>query len=292
MERREAEKYLQGVPSYLTHTVRAIIAHFREITTERRLKKFSSNSRLHVIHQDVHKLCIGNLERLLEMPYVKDVMIWNMKNSDVHDVIRDSPSQNGSTPCESLRPIVVECVCYAGSDGEKEHGDPIRVERMFRDDFKKQLNTNASVTASMEEQLPLTFDGLITKTPVLSEVIRKVMSLIFIEFSESVPYVTQCDTVSYKAFSVSSEKLHCYTIINPPSLSARKILYINTTFTMHIKTIQFSTRLQTQTRNVESSVLSIVFTEPCGPKDRDNTKLGGYYKANTGVKITPKPYDR
>lgn len=282
----EREKYLQGIPGYLIPSVRAIVTIFKEVTTERRLKKFSNSSHVYVAHQDIHKLTLSTLERLLELRCVKDVNVWNMKNSDMHGLLQGVEKDKGDTvvPCDALRPIVVECECYGAPNDDKEHGDPIKVGRMFREDFKKQMNVNAQVIARMSDQLPFSIDGVVTQTPALLDAIKKVMSLLFIEFSESIPHVKKCEDINYKAFTASGEKLHCFTITNPPRLSARKLLYINTTFVMHIRTIQFSTRMQPQTRNVDAVVLSVVFGEP--HKGDGKGIISGYYKANTGVKIS------
>ena len=284
------EKYLHGTPAHLHDSLRTITTILSNITTvQKRVKRFFVGAYIHIVRQEISKFSTEVLEQLLVLKWVKDLSIWNMKSSESHEDFTFFSNQSRSSrpaiqpgdtdvPCESLKPIVVECITYAETNRKDKHEDPAVVAKMFRDDYTKKLEVNASTITALTKLLPVVFGNVKATTPLLLDVIKRTMALLLIEFAEDPPYMNQCDGICYDTTDYKNERLHCFAITNPPTLSARKLIYIRDTFVAHIKTIRFTTQLQKQTTNVQSAVLAVIFTELLPGHEGGSISINGYGK--------------
>ena len=273
------KNYALGIPEHLKVHVDSLTKIMTTLSLRPSFRKLTGPDFIQFVFPDLSHIQKDHIISILRTPWLRDVVAWNMKNSETAmqetSVSQRSHSlSTGDTFPLVLQPIVAEAVFYKDSDTSKN--DPSRsherIAQMFRDDYSARMKSNAATLEKLSAQIPLDTQKMQVRDPVVMDVIRKSISFLLIEFSEEEPYLNQCDSIMYKCFPVNEELYHCITIKNPPSFSLRKISYILETYVTYIKDIQFNTTTQPRTNIVSSITLSIFFIEKNPKENRDSEK--------------------
>lgn len=219
------------------------------------------NARLVV--QEIDRLFLRDLAALAELPHVRDIVIWNMKQSEHHEALA-AAAQRPSGKELRLQPIVAEVTFDSepSADEDAPASDRGALAR-YLDAFTQTLRDKGEAVRDRGKELLEGHLKAMKNVPApLLDATLTVVGAVGTELdSGDVHFPIDCDSVRYKSGDHGGKRFHCFVLQNPPAVSALKLVALQRVYVAYLESCKFTSVFTPQTTCVGEVTLALVFAE-------------------------------